>query len=235
MQQHNGVFVVVEGGDASGKKTQAEELVKRLQAEGYEVKYADFPAYESTFGKLVAKYLRGEYGDMDDVPVEIRSLLYSLDRYQFKHEYQEFLDNGGILVSNRYSQSNYAYQSVNAENGEKDELVAWMKHVDSRMPQPDHVFFLHLPVYVAQSFMQQKKLRAYLKGEEKDIHEKDVAFQKAVTNRYLELAEQHDHWSIINCLKDNTIRTIDDINRQLYEVVENLLQRKNIQPSVNQL
>lgn len=223
----DGLFIVIEGTDASGKETQARRLTERLEDRGLDVRYAEFPAYNSQFGQLVAEYLRGEYGDMDDIPVEIRSLLYSLDRYQFKHEYRDFLEDGGVLISNRYSQSNYAYQSVEADPEEQDELVQWMKQVDSRLPQPDHVFFLNLPIQVAKQFMEEKGDREYLNGENKDIHEKDTDFQQQVAQRYLDLAEQ-DHWTVIDCTDGQDARSLDDIEDELHGHVETLLQENSV-------
>ncbi|MDY6770829.1 MAG: dTMP kinase [Candidatus Nanohaloarchaea archaeon] len=219
----DGLFIVIEGTDASGKETQARRLTERLEENGHDVKYAEFPAYDTEFGQLVADYLRGEYGDMDDLPVELRSLLYSLDRYQFKDEYQDFLDSGGILIANRYSQSNFAYQTVDVPEDEQDELVDWMKQVDSRLPQPDHVFFLNLPIEAARKFMAEKGERDYLDGENKDIHEKDVEFQRKVAERYLDLAEQ-EHWTVIDCVEDDDIRSIDNIHSDLVDRLETMLE-----------
>ncbi|MDY6777246.1 MAG: dTMP kinase [Candidatus Nanohaloarchaea archaeon] len=223
----DGLFIVIEGTDASGKETQAQRLVDRLRDAGHDVQYAEHPAYDTEFGELVAQYLPGEYGDKDDIPVELRALLYSLDRYQFKHKYQDFLESGGILISNRYSQSNFAYQSAEAHPEEQDRLVDWMKAVDSRLPQPDHVFFLNLPITIAREFMEEKGEREYLDGENKDIHEKDVDFQQQVAQRYLDLAEQ-EHWTVIDCHDDGRVRKIGEIEEELYGHVEKLLQKRNM-------
>ena len=81
-----GRFIVLEGIDSAGKKTQTQLLEKFLSGKGYKVKSLHFPQYDTDFGKLVGNYLRGEYGKLDELPPEIPCLLYALDRYQFKDQ-----------------------------------------------------------------------------------------------------------------------------------------------------
>jgi len=101
-----GKFIVFEGGDGSGKQTQAKLLVKYLQREEKDVELLTFPQYDTPFGSLVAKYLRGEYGSLESVPPEIPSLLYALDRFQVKDELTTGLASGKWFVADRYTQSN---------------------------------------------------------------------------------------------------------------------------------
>lgn len=216
-------MLVIEGVDSSGKGTQAKKLYRRLSHENLPVKYVDFPAYDSRFGELVAEYLRGEHGSRDDLPVEIRALLYALDRYQFKDELKTFLADGGILIANRYSQSNFAYQAAHVDGVERHLLVDWMKAVESRLPQPDEVFFLRIPTYVTRNLMQQKRLRDYLDGAEQDLHEEDLQYQKQVAEVYLDLAKE-EGWTIIDCVQQNTLRTEEDIHEELYDRTMQLLQ-----------
>ena len=138
----SGSFIVIEGVDASGKGTQAERLVERLESEGEEVKYVNFPRYDTKFGSLVGKYLRGEFGEREEIPEEIRCMFYAMDRYQFKDEFNEFLKDDGIIVSDRYTQSNLGYQAADFEGKEKKEMINWIEDLERRIPQPDTVLFL---------------------------------------------------------------------------------------------
>lgn len=215
MKSYSGKFIAIEGVDSSGKKTQAQRLARRLKEEGANVKYVEFPSYEDTeLGKLVSRFLRGEFGDRSDVPVEVMSMFYAMDRYQFKQEYQEFLENGGTIVANRYSQSNLAFQTAELEGEAFDEMVSWLKNLESRLPQPDRVFVLDVDPVKAQSLMAEKDLREYLKGEEKDINEEKLGFQEKVAENYLRLAKRYG-WTVIDCIEDGDLRSIEEINDEL--------------------
>lgn len=212
MKSHSfpGKFIVVEGLDASGKATQAELLANRFKSTDHNVKKVEFPAYKTEFGQLVRNYLDGKLGEKEELPPEIRSLLYSLDRYQFKHEFADFLANGGVLVSDRFSQSNYAFQSATAENSES--MTEWMKAVDSRLPQPDEIIFLDVPPEVTAGMMAERR---------KDIHESDIEYQKKVYERYLELAEQGG-WTVIDCVDEGELRPIEAIHEDIWSKVSEL-------------
>lgn len=204
----DGTFIVIEGLDASGKATQAERLVERLEQEGEDVRHVAFPAYETAFGSLVRDYLKGAYGDKEELPVEIRALLYAADRYQFKHDFSTFLDEGGVIVADRYSQSNYAFQTVDAGE-EQDALLEWMKRVESRLPQPDAHIFLDTPPTVARKLMADR---------DKDQHEADLAFQRKVHERYRELATEED-WHIVEAVAEGELRSKDAIHADIWRRV----------------
>lgn len=206
----DGLFIVIEGLDASGKATQTQLLVDRLEGAGETVRKVEFPAYDTPFGRLVRKYLDGEYGDKQDIPVEVRALLYSADRYQFKDDFSSFLDDGGVLVADRYSQSNYAFQS--AATDDDDALVDWMQQVDARLPQPDIVFFLDVPPSQTAQLMANR---------DQDQHEADTAFQRQVYERYTALAEQ-EGWTIIDCMENSELRAKHDIADEIWRRVEEL-------------
>jgi dTMP kinase len=113
------MLILIEGTDSSGKSTQSALLMKELQAMGKDVEKVKFPAYDTPFGEMVARYLRGEFGKLNEVPPEVASLLYTIDRYQFKDALFKKLGEGKILVTDRYLQSNIAYQGAKFSGEEK--------------------------------------------------------------------------------------------------------------------
>ncbi|MFB6076804.1 MAG: dTMP kinase, partial [Candidatus Nanohaloarchaea archaeon] len=176
----DGRFIVIEGLDASGKRTQATMLAERFEEAGETSRYAEFPTHQATpIGKVIDRYLQGDY----DVPPEVRALLYAADRYQFAGEFRQFLADGGILVADRYSPSNYAFQTTEFGGEAFDAVVDWMRTVESRLPQPDQVILLDMPPGAARDLMTDR---------EKDVHEADVQFQQRVLDSYRRLAEQED-------------------------------------------
>lgn len=220
LDERPGSLVVIEGIDSSGKKTQAKRLVRKLKEEGEKVKYVEFPSYGSSeLGEVVSSFLRGEFGDRDELPKEVISMFYAMDRYQFRDEYEEFLSEGGIIVANRYSQSNIAFQSAEYEGEEFEEMVSWLTKLESRLPQPDQVFIMDMDPEIAQGLMAEKDLRDYLQGMEKDINEEKVGFQRKVAENYLTLAEMYD-WTVISCSEGRELRNIDEIGEEIWSKLD---------------
>lgn len=209
----DGAFIVVEGLDASGKHTQAVRLADRIREHGRDVKQVEFPAYDTPFGRLVKDYLDGAYGDREDVPFEVRSLLYAADRYQFRDEFDRFLGDGGVIVADRFNQSNYAFQTAGADEADARDRLTWMKEVESRLPEPDLVIFLDVPPRITAGLMAER---------DQDQHESDRDFQRQVYERYMALAEE-EGWTVIDCVDDGNLRPREEIQADIWEHVASVL------------
>lgn len=210
-----GKFVVIEGADCTGKTTQAELLVKSLIGSGKQVKVLDFPTYEKTLGGTIVKwYLEGKFGSLREVPPELACLTYAIDRYQFARENQKALDEGKILVANRYTQSNIGHQGSKFSGDARLEFIEWIEQTESRMPQPDTVVYLDLPVEISQKLREK---RGNGKGAGvKDIHEADTQHLRDTRECYLEVAKVED-WIIIDCKRPDAsdIRPAEDIQNEI--------------------
>ncbi|MBU0757216.1 MAG: deoxynucleoside kinase [Nanoarchaeota archaeon] len=222
-----GKLIVIEGNDSSGKQTQAELLHKRLSEKGFPVEMIDFPQYYSGFyGKMVAKYLRGELGDVEEVNPYFSSLLYALDRLDAKNKMDDWLAKGRTIISNRYVPANMAYGSAKIhEQNKKDEFLAWLEELEyneNKIPRPDSVIFLHVPLAITQDLIRTKKKREYLEGKRKDIHEKDKSYLQRVEEMYLKLSEKN-LWSRIDCAKNEEIRTIEEISEDIWNIVSKII------------
>src|SRR3989344_6081216 len=101
----SGKFIVIDGADATGKKTQTELLEKRMRQEGFSVVRLAFPRYEHDSSYLVRMYLGR---DNPDAPALVRSqeklgphfasLFYALDRREAAHDIRSFLEAGTHVV-----------------------------------------------------------------------------------------------------------------------------------------
>lgn len=220
MQNKKGFFIVIEGIDASGKATQTKKVVEKLKEKGKKVKYINFPEYDSKFGSLIGKYLRGEFGEKEEIPVEIRCMLYAMDRYQFKEEIQNHLKEGKLVVSDRYIESNLGYQTTEYDGKERKKLIKWIETVEGRLPQSDIVIFLDVSPKEAYALHDQKSLREYMGNDERDIHESVSDFQEKVYENYHKLAEEKDKWIKIKCVEKGELRSIEDIHREIMEKIE---------------
>src|SRR3990167_2931232 len=110
MQNHLGVFIVLEGADGSGKTTQFKLLAERLRAVGHDVAVFDFPRYDEPSSYFVKRYLNGDYGPASEVSPYTASLFYALDRFEAAPAIKQALAAGQIVLSNRYVGSNMAHQ-----------------------------------------------------------------------------------------------------------------------------
>lgn len=214
-----GKLIVIEGIDASGKKTQSFLLKDNLEKRGLKVKLRPFPQYGTPFGQLVAKYLKGELGSKENLPVEIPSILYALDRYQFKVQMTADLEEGTWIICDRYFQSNYGFQGAKVKGKERSALLKWLKNLDSRMPQPDVVIFLNIPAKKAAELLNGRANHDETRAP--DIHEIDIKYQKEVVKTYLRVAKK-ENWIIIDCMDGERLRTPEEIHNEVLEVVKRL-------------
>lgn len=218
-----GKLIVIEGGDGSGKATQANLLVKLLKKQSRKVKYMDFPRYYSSFhGKIVGDFLAGKFGKMEKISPYLISLTYALDRASAKEEMEEWLANGGIIVSNRYATSNIAHQTARLPQKERKNFLEWLDQLEYRVhkiPRPDLVIFLYVPWKIGIELTAQKAgKRRYVKGA--DIAEADVKHRQEAEKMYLSLAKNKRKWVKIDCVKNGKILPKKIIHDRIVEVLK---------------
>ncbi len=216
-----GRFINIEGPDASGKETQWNLLVDRLKENGYDVFAQDFPAYEQTeAGRKLRNYLQGE--DAIELTTEALAELYIADRRQMKDRLQQALQEGKIVVTDRYAQSNYAYQTAHMPRQERWQFIEWLKTQEQDLPQPDTVLYVDMPIKQCRELMQ-------LQGRNRDKHEADMTYLRKVKAAYREIAER-EGWRRIDPLQhgwcwsqiDGTdaLRPPEEIHEEIWAVVE---------------
>ena len=121
-----GKLFVIDGTDGSGKQTQLKKLQERLNKEGIDYKTVSFPNYDSPSSALVKMYLSGEFGkNAKDISPYIASTFYAADRYAtFKKDYEEYYNNGGIILADRYTTANMVHQA--GKISDKDERKKYL-------------------------------------------------------------------------------------------------------------
>lgn len=223
----NGKLIIIESGsDASGKATQSEELLKKLTADGYNVRKVEYPNYKSESSTLVKMYLRGDFGkNADDVDAYIASTFFTADRYaSFKTEWEEFYRSGGIVIADRYTTSNMVHQASKMEIEERDKYLDWLEDYEYnlfKIPRPDEVIFLNVPVDYSIKLMENRKNK-FTGEDEKDIHESDKNYLKKTYNNSLYIADKYN-WKRVECVENEQLRTIEDISNEIYKIVKNIL------------
>lgn len=222
-----GKLIVFEGGDGSGKGTQSHLLTEYLSDHNIPHSYLDFPQYDSFYGKIVAQFLRGEFGKLEEVSPYLAALTFALDRYAVKEDILKKLSGGDIIVANRYVTSNIAHQGSKFSSiTERDTFITWVEDLEygyHGLPHEDLVIYLRLPSEVSADLTKQKGERGYL-GDKKDIQEENHEYRNITHDMYTTMAERSDHWVIIDCMKHGTIRSKEDIHQEVIQI----LQTKNI-------
>ncbi len=170
-----GKFIVIDGTDGSGKGTQTQLLVKRLEAEGHAVAMADFPRHGQRSATLVDDYLTGAFGTAEDVGAYRASIFFACDRYAASFEMKKQLEEGKIVISNRYVSANMGHQAGKIkEISEVDKFLIWLENLEYGIfdiPKPDATILLYMPVEIGQQLVDKKGSRDYVGGEKRDIHE----------------------------------------------------------------
>lgn len=223
-----GELFVLTGIDGSGKATQTKLLVNRIKASGRNVMTLDFPRYEEAFfGHMVARYLRGEFGDTDQVNPYLASLMYAGDRWEAKDKLLKAAEAGVVMVCNRYVADNMAHQGGKIKNATlRQRFYGWieeLEHTVYGLPHPDLNILLDVPVEVAQRLINLKEQRAYLLGEKKDIHEADAMHLKSARQAFIELATLYFNWVKIECAPNNEILPPEEIAEKVWAEVKGFL------------
>ncbi|MGR3319380.1 MAG: dTMP kinase [Candidatus Anammoxibacter sp.] len=249
-----GKLIIITGNDGSGKTVQTDLLTKKLREEGYGVEQIDFPQYGKTFfADMIARYLTGEFNQetqenkCDDtnnpksVNPYLTSLLYAGDRWESRDKMKGWLDEGKVIVSNRYVCCNMAYQGAKIDNiKEKERFFDWANTLEYqvyKMPTPDVVMFLKTDVEVSLELINKRPPREYhcpetglekkLPSKNKqhiDIHEEDTDYLKSVQKTYLELASNEKGWKEIECMsQDGKLLDKDHIADEIWNVVRNTI------------
>lgn len=220
-----GKLIVIDGTDGSGKATQSQLLLRYLKDKGLKTKFVDFPRYYTSFhGGTVGRYLAGEFGGVEKTNPYLVSLIYALDRLAAKEEIEDWLDQGNIVVANRYTSSNMAHQTSKLPPGERKQFLAWLYEMEykvHKLPREEIVLFLHLPAEIGQGLVDRKGKRAYISGRKRDIHEANLVHLKEAEKMYLYLARTREYWARIRCLdKKENLRSPEEIHREVVKLLE---------------
>ena len=195
-----GKFIVLEGIDGSGKRTQLEMLARALMARGVDFAQVSFPRYDGFFGKLVARFLNGEFGPLDAVDPHFSAVLYADDRLEAKPEIEAHLAAGRVVIADRYIGSNLAHQGARVPAKKRAAFLSWLKQLEYEihaLPREDLVIYLRVPVAAAHRLVAKKGARGYTK-KKRDIQESNLAHLKAASQVYDDLARQQN-WMKIEC------------------------------------
>ena len=219
-----GKLIVFEGIDGSGKGTQSKKLHKKLTELGRKVVLFEFPFYSETFfGKEVGRYLNGEFGLLNEIHPKLAAMLYAGDRYEKRNEIIKKLEDGYLVICDRYIQSNIAHQTAKfADVTKRNELRSWIEQLEYDvygLPKPDIIFFMNMNPNLSDSLVLKKQTRDYT-NKKKDLHESDTSYLGSVFNIFNALATEN-RWVGIACQdKDGRLRSMEDIHHDILKILE---------------
>jgi len=219
-----GKLIVLEGIDGSGKSSQYRRLCARMENDGIDYNHIVFPRYDKDSSALIRMYLKGEFGEKpSDVSAYAASTFYAVDRFaSYRSDWGKIYENGGLIISDRYTTSNAVHQGSKLGNEQLPEFFDWLadlEYVKMGLPRPDLVIYLDVDIETSLRRMEKRQLSTSTSA---DIHEKDVAY----LSRCLEVAGiacEHFGWTRVPYLKDGAERDVDEKNAQIYEIVKSYL------------
>lgn len=219
-----GKIIVIEGAcDGIGKTTQFNMLKERLEREGKSVITHHFPSYNTPQGADVEKYLRGEFGNPEDLDPYFIHSLYAKDRQiTWENLLKPEIELGHIVLLDRYTTSSIIYQSSTIKDWEERkkfiDFVCENEYHERRIGEPDKILFLYAPFEVITKTRQSRKTND---GIENDIHERNYEFMRGVYENAMQVSE-YLNWDRIDCSAGDHLDTIENIHEKIYQKVKTL-------------
>src|SRR5215211_2154775 len=172
-----GQIIVLEGIDKAGKGTQCKLLQNDIMKAGFNCKILDFPDYLTPIGTEIRLFLDGRRSYSS----QVQHMLLSVNRWEKKEEIDKMLQNGTIIIMDRYYQSNIVYGLSNGLD------LNWLINLDKGLPKEDIVIILEIDSET--SYKRVKRNR--------DLFEKNLEFLSNVKQNYQKLSQVYN-WKIIN-------------------------------------
>jgi dTMP kinase len=172
-----GQIIVLEGIDKAGKGTQCKLLQNDIIKAGFNCKILDFPDYSTPIGKEIRLFLDGRRS----YPKEVQHMLLSVNRWEKKEEIETMLQNGTIIIMDRYYQSNIVYGLSNGLD------LNWLINLDRGLPKEDIIIILEIDPETSYKRITYNR----------DIFEKNLEFLLNVKQNYQKLSQVYK-WRIIN-------------------------------------
>lgn len=225
-----GKLIVIDGIDGSGKATQTKLLAARLRREGYKIKTIDFPRYyDNFFGQLIGEYLSGLYGDFIQADPRLASVLYAADRFESSKQITGWLEKGFMVIADRYVSANQIHQGGKiADPKKRKAFLTWlsvMEHEVFKIPRPDVVVYLDVPLAVSAEWLKQKiatRRKKYLNGR-KDVAEDNLLHLKHSRDSALSLTTANKNWHQVECCRGLTCLSPEQVHEQVFTVIRKRL------------
>ncbi len=215
-----GKLIVIEGTDGSGKSTQFRLMSEHLEQDKVAFKHLVFPRYAEDSSALIRMYLGGQFGAKPtDVNAYAASSFYAVDRYaSYKMDWGQWYEDGGLVLSDRYTTSNAVHQTSKEPVENRAAFLHWLydfEYAKLGLPKPDLVIYLDVPTDFTEKLLRHREADTNTKA---DIHEKDMSYL-ATCRESGRAAAAYYGWTVISCVRDGAMRSMEDIHNEIYRHV----------------
>lgn len=216
-----GKLIVIEGGDSSGKATQATLLTEALKHQGCSVEHLGFPQYQSnSIGSLIRECLDGKHGDFINTDARLASVLYAADRVESLPKIKKWLEEGKTIILDRYTSANLLHQGAKIEDAEEiQDILKWiynLEHKIMNLPVPDTLFYLNVPATVRFELMKKR-------GKILDLAEENAKHQIAVDEVAEDMLKVYPNSVSINCMDGEELLSPEAISKDIFSHVSDLI------------
>lgn len=216
MNKKQGLLIVFEGIDGSGKTTQINLLSQILKQKGIDFEVISFPQYrKNKYAEKITQYLSGKLGRID--PYELAKV-YANDRKTVKEQILSWLDDGKLVIANRYVSSSKAHLGANLPDREIEKFIRWidqLEYEENGMPKPDLTILLKVDPKVGQ--------QNALKDHQVDIHEKSLEHEQKAAQIYSELSQNEPNWVVVDCMKNGQMKNPEEIHQEIIKILSTKL------------
>jgi len=218
-----GMLISFEGIDGAGKHTQITRLAASLAARNIPCEVISFPVYETFSGRLIERYLSGDFGPLDQVDPHFSAMLFANDRFKQRDRMMRALHAGKTLLADRYVASNLAHQGARVPAAERHAFLHWLSRLEygaNDLPHEDLVLYLRIEPGEAQARMLLRRAGPAARHAG-DLHERDSQHLVAAAALYDELA-RGENWITIDCIEPATgqPRSPDEIHALVMAAVD---------------
>ena len=200
-------------------------LVDDLKLGGFDVEMADFPQYGQKSAGMVEDYLNGKYGQLKP---EAASIFYAVDRFDASFKIRQWLEEGKVVVANRYVTANAGHQGGKiADDIDRAKFFRWLDNLEYgifNIPKPDLNIILHVPAAMAQKLVDKKSadVRKYANGKKRDLHEADLQHLKNAEKVYLEIAKLFPNTKLVECVQGGQLLDPQSVHNKVWELVRRI-------------
>jgi dTMP kinase len=191
--QKKGKIIVLEGTDKAGKTSQSRMLAETLKALGKVCVILDFPDYTTPIGMEIKSFLEGK---RDYYTPEVKHLLFSANRWEKKKEIESMLENGTIIIMNRYWQSNLVYGAANGMD------LNWLIGLDRGLPKENIVLVILVKPNISAS-----------RAKVQDAFESNSQLAVKAYQNYIRFAKRF-RWTIIDGSKSK-----EQVHQEIMKII----------------
>lgn len=200
------MFISFEGIEGSGKSTQIELIEELIRAKGYQVKKLREPGTTELGEKIRNIFLEKTTETVD--PITEAFLLYASRKHLDQNFLRQNLNDGAIVIADRYADATLAYQSYGKG---LDPNFVKLIHDSSQLLSPDLTFYMDISAELSRERISDREMDR--------MESESIDFFKKVREGYLEIA--HDNPERVVVLDAN--KTIDELHESIKKIISNKL------------